>query len=176
MEENWVIFQVIYNWRTTTLSSWLNAHSPWLLGQLEAEVSFYLHSMRVTLMRKTPQTAYRYGWSHCIVDHRFVEAFEARTLALKQSLSWIFHARRDHDWTVEWRCHRYALLHLYLNWLHGKSEPIDQASFRLLCMEDCVVQVSSAKLVTYRQVFKLNPTARKCAAFIPPSVCSVWVT
>lgn len=38
--------------------------------------------------------AYRYGWSHSVVDCMFVEAFGALTLALKQSLS---HARSDHN-------------------------------------------------------------------------------
>lgn len=166
MEESWVIFQVINKWQTTTLSSWLNAHSPWLFGQLETALSFCLHSMRVKLMGRNPQTAYRYGWSHSVVDCMFVEAFGALTLALKQSLS---HARSDHNWTTEWRCHSYALLCLYPNQLNGKSEPMDQAWLFSTNVYGSSVQVGSAKLVPYRQVRKLSPTAGKSAAFNPPN-------
>lgn len=97
------------------------------------------------------------GW---IVDGRFVEAFEALTLALKQSLP---HARSDHNWTTEWRCHRYALLRLYPNPLHGNSEPMDQAWLFSTTVYGSSVQVGSAKLVTYMQVLKLSPTAGKSA-------------
>lgn len=100
------------------------------------------------------------------MDCMFVEAFGALTLALKQSLS---HARSDHNWTTEWRCHSYALLRLYPNQLNGKSEPMDQAWLFSTNVYGSSVQVGSAKLVTYRQVRKLSPTAGKSAAFNPPN-------
>lgn len=122
MEESWVIFQVINKWQTTTLSSWLNAHSPWLFGQLETALSFCLHSMRVKLMGRNPQTAYRYGWSHSVVDRMFVEAFGALTLALQQSLS---------GDAIDTHC--YASIPI--NSMVKVNQWTKLDSFRLMCME-----------------------------------------